>query len=168
MRDYNEETEDTDGDRLIEIRAGLFNSVLNITPEAAEHDRATLAKLKDSPLFRRIMGDIAEVFDEDVAALVAPQPADAPDTRLKDGLAAPFRADSTTMTPRVNESRSAAAASERGSTAVKPRRPKAKQPKDRDQRDAGSLSRSAPADDRAGVAPASTNRPKWGVTYDGQ
>ncbi|RSV27864.1 hypothetical protein [Sphingomonas sp. ABOLH] len=168
MRDYNDETEDTDGDRLIEIRANLFDAIRDITPEAAEHDRATLAKLKDSPLFKRIMGDIAEVIDEDVAALVAPQPADAPDTQLKSGLAAPFRADATTKTPRVNESGGPAAAAERAAGVAKPRRAKAKQPKDRDPRDAGSLNRSAPVDNRAGVTPASTNRPKWGVTYDGQ
>lgn len=164
MRDYNEETEDSDGDRLIEARAGLFDAVRNITPEAAEHDRATLAKLKDSPLFKRIMGDIIEVVDEDVAPLVAPQRADAPDTQLKDGLAAPFRADATTMTPRTDERHGAA---ERVANAKKPRRPKAKQPKNRDPRNVGSPRKAAAIGDNGSPAPTSINRPKWGVTYDG-
>lgn len=168
MRDYNEETDDTEGDRLIKIRADLFDAVRNITPEAAEQDRANLARLKDTRLFKRIMGDIAEVFDEDVATLVAPQPADAPDTQLRDGMAAPFRSDATTKTPRVNESKGAAASAEREAVPAKPRRQRTQKPKDRDPRDAGSPSRSVTTDNRAGSAPASSNRPKWGVTYDGQ
>jgi hypothetical protein len=168
MQEYNEETEGAVGQRLIEIRASLFDAVRNITPEAAEHDRATLAKLKDTPLFKRVMGEIVEVVDEDVSALVAPRAADAPDTQLKVGMAAPFRDDATVKTPRVDERNSAAAAAERAAVAAKPRRQRTSQKKDRDPRDAGSPTKSVTADTRAGSSPASTNRPKWGITYDGQ
>ena len=114
--------------------------------------------------YRKAIPDIIEVVDEDVAALVAPQRADAPDTQLKDGLAAPFRADATTMTPRTDGRQGAA---ERVANAKKPRRPKAKQPKNRDPRNVGSPRKAAAIGDNGSPALTSINRPKWGVTYDG-
>lgn len=166
MREYAQETEETTGERLIQIRDRLFHEARNITPEAAEQDRATLAKLKDAPLFKRIMGEVIEVVDEDVAALARPDPADAPSHQLKQSMAAPFRADATKKTPRPNERGSAAAKAERAAATPKPRRQRRTNDEDRDPRDAGSPTRSAKPDIRAGAKPASNNRTTWGQKYD--
>ena len=162
MREYAGETEETDGERLIEIRTVLFHKIQNITREAAEHDRVTLAKLKDSPLFKRIMGDIIEVIDEDVTRLVHPDPDDAPEHQLRDGLAAPLRTDATVRTPRPSPKGSAKAPMPR-----KPRtRRKPAPAENRDPRNAGSPKRSAMPGTRADNPSAPTTRTKWGQNYD--
>ncbi len=165
MREFCGETEEADGERLIEIRARLFHEIQNVTPEAAEHDRANLARLKDSPLFKRIMGDIIEVVDEDVTRLVQPDPDEAPDYQLKDGMAAPFRSDATRPTPRPAPNRTSSRTRNAKSPA-KPGRKSTRNDQNRDPRDAGSPTRSDKPDTRAGKPPVTTNRPKWGQTYD--
>lgn len=165
MREYSQETEETDGERLIEVRARLFHETQNITPEAAEHDRVNLARLKDSPLFKRVMGDVIEIVDEDIASLIQPDPAQAPDHQLKDGMAAPTRSDATTMTPRPKPRRTGSKAG-KATPPTEPRRQRNRKDEDRDRRDAGSPSRSAKPDNRAGSPPATSNRPKWGQTYE--
>jgi putative transposase len=159
MRAFNEENEDTDGQRLIEMRKTLFETIANITPEASERDRATLAKLKDTPLFKRIMGDIIQVVDEGAVRLVQPDPADAPDDRISDGLGAEHRIDATTPSPRPHEG------APNGTTAPRVRR--VRKPKtDRDTRNAGSPKRSALPDKPVGSKPANSSNPKWGTSYD--
>ncbi|UZK68773.1 hypothetical protein OKW76_12085 [Sphingomonas sp. S1-29] len=169
MRDFTGETEETDGDRLIEIRKRLFEEARNITPESSEHDRATLAKLKDSPLFKRIMGDIIEVVDEDVSTLVHPHSADAPNYQLPDGLGAEHRSDATTPTPRAGNGKKAASVPVvRSTTAAsnKPvpnRRSPRASTKEHDPRDTGRRKTSAkPADTKS----APTSNLKWGHSYD--
>lgn len=161
MRDFSQEHEENDGDRLIEIRKRLFEDIRNITPEAAEHDRANLAKLKDTPLFRRVMGDIIEVLDEDVANLVHPDPADAPTFQIRDGLGAEHRTDATAPTPRPRR----AAAQKKDPKASAPRR-RREPDESRDPRNAGSPKKSAKPGTAAGKTPASTSKPKWGASYD--
>lgn len=172
MRDYACEDEETDGDRLIEIRKGLFEAIRNITPEAAEYDRATLAKLKDTPLFKRIMGDIIEVVDENVTSLVQPIPADAPDFQLPTGLGAEHRTDAMSRTPRQRTGGGIASApAVRSSTAAsdeplpKRRGPRANN-RNSDPRDAGSPKRSAKAGKSADAQSAPTSNLKWGHSYD--
>ena len=161
MRDFAQENEESDGERLIEIRKRLFEEARNITPEAVEHDRATLAKLKDTQLFQRVMGDIIEVVDEDLPDLVHPDPTEAPDYQIKEGLGAEHRDDAVTATPRPRRS----ATTKKPTAARSPTRGR-KPEQDRDTRDAGSLKKSAPARERADTKSATTTRPKWGASYD--
>lgn len=83
-------------DELIEIRKRLFESIRNISPEAAEQDRRALAKLSDNPLFQRVIGRIVEVVDESRAT-----PRDLPSHALFNDLAASHRDDATVPTPRA-------------------------------------------------------------------
>jgi putative transposase len=161
MRDFADETEENDGERLIEIRKRLFEEARNITPEAAEHDRVTLAKLKDSPLFKRVMGDVIEVVDEDVQTLVQPDAADAPDYQIREGLAAEHRRDANAPTPRPARRATTTATAE----AAVPRRRSPRSP-DRGQHDAGLPKRSAKPGNRADTTSASTSKPRWGASYD--
>lgn len=82
-------------DELIEVRKRLFESIRQISPEAAEQDRRALAKLNDNRLFQRIMGNIAEVVDE---GQVTADPL--PDHVIVNELAGPYRKDATVQTPR--------------------------------------------------------------------
>lgn len=50
---------------LVEYRARLFERQSDITQAAGEEERRRAARLADTPIFRSLMGDIAEVFDED-------------------------------------------------------------------------------------------------------
>lgn len=158
MLEFNHETEETDGHRLIEIRKRLFEEIRNITPDAAERDRATLAKLRQSPLFRRVVGEIVEAVDEAPSDLVQPNPADAPDYQLADGLGAPHRADATIPTPRPRRSKTGREAASTPAARRSQRNDKA-----RDPRDAGTTAQPA-AVKPVGAAPK-TNL-KWGQTYD--
>jgi putative transposase len=172
MREFAGEDEESDGDRLIEIRKTLFEAIRNITPEAAEYDRATLAKLKETPLFKRIMGDIIEVVDEDVTCLVQPDPADAPDFQQPDGMGAEHRIDALKPTPRQKTGGGGTADGSDASAAAPPvkapakRRGPRKNATNRDSRDAGSPHKSVKSDTPAGTNPASKTAPKWGQTYD--
>ncbi|WP_242095360.1 hypothetical protein [Sphingomonas sp. CROZ-RG-20F-R02-07] len=50
---------------LIEYRARLFERQSDITQAAGEDERRRAARLADTSIFRRVMGDIAEVLDEE-------------------------------------------------------------------------------------------------------
>lgn len=154
MQDYAQEDEATSGQRLIEIRKRLFEEIRNITPEAAEHDRATLAKLKDSPLFKRVMGDIVEVVDEDLSDLVQPVSDDAPTHQIADEMAAKHRDDTTVPTPRPRRQVGRSSAQTGAASASKKR----------DQRDAGKPKSASSETPR--VATKSTANLKWGTQYD--
>ncbi|NLS26814.1 hypothetical protein S2M10_18010 [Sphingomonas sp. S2M10] len=163
MREYAGETEETAGQKLIEIRASLFNEIRNITPEASEHDRKNLAKLMDSSLFKRVVGDIVEVVDEDLSNLVQPVAADAPQFQLRDQMAAPFRQDATTQTPRANE--------RRGSGTRRPPAGGAKTSNAANRQKAGlhqgqAMSAAPEAAARPNTSSASRKRAKWGQKYD--
>lgn len=82
---------------LLEIRSRLFEAIEAVSAHASEQDRKALAKLKDNPLFQRVMGDIVEVVDEE---LIQDQPGPLPDHAIPHELAAPGRQDATTRTPR--------------------------------------------------------------------
>lgn len=142
------------GDELIEIRKRLFESIRQITAEAAEPERRTLAKLMDNPLFQRVMGDIVEVVDE--SPKLAEPGADLPSHVIPDELAAPHRADATVATPRGKPS---ATSKRRSNTS-------ASKSRKRDSRDAGTPKKSASAGNQASRALASNSNLKWGDSYD--
>lgn len=93
--DYSSEAE------LMEVRSRLFEAIEAISPQASEQDRKTLAKLKDNPLFQRVMGDIVEVVDENIDGGSGPLP----DHMIPHELAAPERRDATISTPRPSNPR---------------------------------------------------------------
>lgn len=170
MLDYAGEDELTEGDRLIEIRKTLFEEIRNINPEAAERDSRALAKLKDNPLFQRVMGEIIEVVDEDLTKLVHPVGA-GPDHTIADELASGHRQDGTIPTPRPRPRPTPTADSR---AAGRPGRDRAGRG---GARNAGSPKRSETSDKPAGGSPATTakasgNPPaaksnlKWGTNYD--
>jgi hypothetical protein len=82
----------------IELRKQLFDSAVNICPAAAEFDQREIARLKDNPLFRRVMGDVVEVRDE--ANKLADPIGSPPYSVVPAAMAAPHRDDATTQTPR--------------------------------------------------------------------
>lgn len=134
-------------EEYIEIRKRLFEAVRNISSEASDRDKRTLAKLKDDPLFQRVIGEIVEVVDEPVDLV---QPTDAPDFFVTDGLAAPHRADATIPTPRP-KTRKPRGAAARAS---------------RDSRDAGTQSHPSSPKPVVKKPSASASNLKWGAVYD--
>lgn len=50
---------------LLEFQKRLFDQQANITQAAEERERRTAAKVTDSPIFRRVTGQIVQVEDED-------------------------------------------------------------------------------------------------------
>lgn len=83
---------------LVEYRARLFERQSDITQAAGEDERRRAARLADTPIFRRVMGDVAEVFDDDEYL----EPADInADPRYADNeLSSETSLDATIPTPR--------------------------------------------------------------------
>lgn len=136
---------------LIEIRKRLFESLRALSPEASEQEKRTLAKLKDNPLFQRVMGDIVEIVDEHDCPMEPSE--EVPPHVIPNELAASHRRDGNTATPR------AAPAGASG------RRAKPGQaPKRRDKRDAG-VPKSKPSNSPVSRPSAGKNL-KWGDQYD--
>ena len=94
---------------LVEYRARLFERQSEITQAAGEDERRRAARLAETPIFRRLMGEIAEVLDEE-DHLEAPSIAS--DPRYADNeFSSETSLDATIPTPRTaNGSRGAAAA----------------------------------------------------------
>lgn len=139
-------------EELIEVRKCLFEAVRNISPEAAEHDRRTLAKLQDNPLFRRVVGDFVEVVDEELVYPADELPSYFVETRL----AAEHRKDATVPTPRPSP-KSKASSRKAKSTPVP-----------RDPRDAGKLKKSGTSKTvvKSTRTSSATSKLKWGTSYD--
>lgn len=155
MLDYAGEDELSAGNRLIEIRKTLFEEIRNINPKAAEQDRNALGKLKDNPLFQRVMGEIIEVIDEDLTAMVHPG-SDLPEHTIADGMAAEHRDDATVPTPRPAPRPKPRGAARPGRSKDKKSNPRA----------AGLPKKSANTDKPAGNSSAPTSKLKWGISYD--
>ena len=141
-------------EELIEIRKRLFETVRAIHPHASEQDRRTVAKLRENPLFRRVMGSIVEVVDER-SDLVEPDAA-RPSHVIGAELAAPSRLDATAPTPRPgrNDASVGRTASLAGKT------------KNRDRRDAGAPKSTTQTDNRRNRPQDSGSNLKWGDSYD--
>lgn len=112
---------------LVEYRARLFERQSNVTQAAREDERLRAARLADTPIFRNLMGDIAEVLDEDEYLEFKSIESDAryADTELSSVTSL----DATVPTPRsaprgVRSSRTE-------STASRPARPSTQQKRDR-------------------------------------
>ena len=114
---------------LVEYRARLFERQSDITQAAGEDERRRAARLTDTPIFQRLMGEIVEVLDENeyiVAESVSH------DTRYADNdLSSDTSIDATVPTPRSAPTRKQAG------NAAAPRRTPRKEPEQkRDRRDA--------------------------------
>lgn len=114
---------------LVEYRARLFERQSDITQAAGEDERRRAARLADTPIFRRLMGEIVEAFDED-EWLDADTSFD--DRYADNELSSETSLDATTPTPRSAPRGRGAA-----SSAATPRRPaRTDNEQRRDRRDA--------------------------------
>lgn len=112
---------------LMEYRARLFERQSDVTQAAGDDERRRAARFADTPIFRRVMGDIAEVVDEEDHETIDPSD----DPRFADmELSSKTSLDATIPTPRGRPG-TASETSKRPAATTPPRRDR---PTDKDQK----------------------------------
>jgi hypothetical protein len=160
-----------DEDVLLEYQKRLFDQQANITQAAEERERRNAGKVMDSPIFRRVTGNIVQVEDEDPYGTVQAPDISTFDHVIGNDLSSVTSIDAEQATPRkpgsaADSDRSASRmrSSKPRSTATPTRHHARKNPSRQDPRDAGrtaACTRSSVRPERP--RPPSSRAMKWKI-----